>query len=151
MPCPLSSVIATRLEKAAVDNGFDHELPSFGEWLAFASTQSPLSIWLAMTVGGAFALAQHNVAIALGTIGEPFLETLPARAVGARVVPDIPILHHLIRRAFHLSKTLPDELLHTFVARTATLPRTTEAERLVIQRVAQDIFRQGLLDYWEGR
>ena len=106
-----------------------------------------------MTVGGALGLAllQHNVAIALGTIGEPFVETLPAGAVGARVVPDIPILHHLIRRAFQLSKTLPDELLHTFVARTAPLPRTTEAERLVIQRVGQDIFRQGPLDYWEGR
>jgi predicted restriction endonuclease len=71
--------------------------------------------------------------------------------VGARVVSDIPTLHHLIRRAFQLSKSLPDELLHVFVAHTATLPRTTEAERLVIQRVGQDIFRQGLLDYWEGR
>ena len=71
--------------------------------------------------------------------------------MGARFVLDIPTLHHLIRRAFQLSKTLPDELLHVFVARTAHLPRTTEAERLVVQRVGQDIFRQGLLDYWEGR
>jgi len=36
MPAPLSSVIASRLEKAAVDNGFDRELPALGEWLAFA-------------------------------------------------------------------------------------------------------------------
>jgi putative restriction endonuclease len=153
MPTSLPTAIASRLEKAAVDNGFDRELPAVGEWLAFASTQCPLSIWLSMTLGGGFAitLSQHNVAIALGTIGEPFIGTLPAGAVGARVVPDIPILHHLIRRAFQLSKTLPDELLHLFVARTATLPRATEAERLVIQRVGQDIFRQGLLDYWEGR
>ena len=27
----------------------------------------------------------------------------------------------------------------------------TEAERLVVQRVGQDLFRNGLLDYWEGR
>lgn len=153
MPSTPPTVISSRLEKAAVDNGFDRELPVLGEWLTFASTQSPLSIWLAMTVGGAFALAlsQHNVAIALGTIGEPFVETLPAGAVGARVVPDIPTLHHVIRRAFQLSKSLPDELLHVFVARTANLPQTTEAERVVIQRVGQNIFRQGLLDFWEGR
>lgn len=153
MPSPLSSIVISRLEKAAVDNGFDRELPPVGEWLAFASTQCPLSIWLGVTSGGDFAIAlsQHQVAVALETLGEPFGEALPTGALGARVVPDIPMLHHLIRRAFQLSKTLPDELLHVFVARTATLPRTTEAERLVIQRVGQDIFRQGLLDYWEGR
>jgi predicted restriction endonuclease len=30
------------------------------------------------------------------------------------------------------------------------VPRTTEAERLVIQRIGQDIFRQALMDYWGG-
>ena len=153
MRVPISSVVASRLEKSAVDNGFDRELPAVGEWLSFASTQSPLCIWLGMTAGGAFALAlsQRNVAEALETLGERLEETLPPGAVGGQGVSDIPTLHRLIRRAFQLSKSLPDELLHVFVARTATLPRTTEAERLVIQRVGQDIFRQGLLDYWEGR
>ena len=136
-----------------MDNGFDRVLPAAGEWLTFASTRSPLSIWLGISVGGAFAIAlsQQNVADALGPFGEPVKEVLPMGAVAARVVPDIPTVHRLIRRAFQLSKSLPDELLHVFIARTATLPRTTEAERLVIQRVGQDIFRQGLLDYWEGR
>src|SRR4029077_11594397 len=36
-------------------------------------------------------------------------------------------------------------------AQTRTLPRTTEAERLVIQRVGQDVFRDALLAYWGGR
>jgi len=149
MPSLQSSAVASRLDKAAVDNGFDRELPAVGEGLGFASTQTPLCIWLGMTVDGAFAIAlsQHNVAVALETLGDAFGETLPTGAVGARIVPDIPTLHHLIRRAFQLSKSLPDELLHVFVARTAALPRTTEVERLVIQRVGQDIFRQGLLDY----
>lgn len=153
MPSSLSSVVVSRLEKAAVDNGFDRELPAIGEWLAFASTQCPLRIWLGMTPAGEalIALSQQNVTIALGELGGPCAELPPVGAVGARIVPDIPTLHHLIRRVFQLSKTLPDELLHVFVARTANLPRTTEAERLVVQRVGQDIFRQGLLDYWEGR
>ena len=89
-----------------MDNGFDRELPAVSEWLAFASTQCPLSIWLGMTVGGAFALArsQHTVAEALGTFGEPSEDGLPTGTVEARVVPDIPTLHHLIRPAFQLSK-----------------------------------------------
>jgi len=31
------------------------------------------------------------------------------------------------------------------------MPRTTEADRCVIQRVGQDLFRQGLLAFWESR
>lgn len=153
MPSPLSSVVASRLEKAAVDNGFDRELPAAGDWLAFASTQCPLWLWVGMTLSGTFAVAlsQRNVAGALETLGEPLEEALPTGAVGALVVSDIPTLHRLIRRAFQLSKSLPDELLHVFVACTANLPRTTEVERLVIQRVGQDIFRQGLMDFWEGQ
>ena len=56
-----------------------------------------------------------------------------------------------MRRAFQLSKTLPDELLHAFEAKTAGMPRATEIERLVVQRVGQDLFRDGLLEYWDGR
>lgn len=106
-----------------------------------------------MIPSGAFAIAlsQHNVAMALGKLGRPFGEALPMDAVESRVVPDIPTLHHLIRRAFQLSKTLPTEPLHIFVARAATLPPMTEAKRLIVQRVGQDIFRQSLPDYWEGR
>jgi putative restriction endonuclease len=32
-----------------------------------------------------------------------------------------------------------------------TLPRSTEVERIIIQRVGQDIFRRGLLEYWDSR
>ena len=31
------------------------------------------------------------------------------------------------------------------------LPRTTEAERMVIQRIGQDVFRDALMDYWGGQ
>jgi hypothetical protein len=155
----LSPVVVSRLEKAAVDNGFDQELPQQTgeagavEWLGFASTQCPLRIWLGMTDDKGFvaALSQQNVARALTEFGTIFDGTLPVGAVDGRRVTDIPALHHLIRRAFQLSKTLPDELLHRFMRATGTLPRTTEAERLVVQRVGQDIFRAGLIDYWDGR
>jgi putative restriction endonuclease len=149
----LSPVITSRIEKAAVDNGFDQELPREGDWLGFASTQCPLRVWLG-TFGDAVFLAafsQQSVARALGELGTPMAAPLPKGALGGRTVTDIPALHRLLRRAFQLSRTLPDELLHTFEKQTAALPRTTEVERLVVQRVGQDIFRQGLIDFWEGR
>lgn len=149
----LDAATITRLEKAAVDNGFDQQLAVVDKWLPFASTQAPLRIWLTMTTERAFvaALSQQNVVRALSDVGAPCDASLPIGARGARSVADIPALHHLVRRAFQLSRTLPDELLHTFIRETAPFPRTTEAERLVVQRVGQDIFRRGLIEYWEGR
>jgi hypothetical protein len=34
------------------------------------------------------------------------------------------------------------------IFQSGNLPRTTEAERLVIQRVGQDVFRDALMAYW---
>lgn len=57
----------------------------------------------------------------------------------------------MLRRAFQLSRSLPNEPLKEFKKTTSELPRSTEAERLIIQRVGQDIFRGCLLDYWDGK
>jgi hypothetical protein len=153
MTATLPPATITRLEKVAIDNGFDQQLPRQGDWLGFSSTQAPLLLWLA-AFGEALYLAavsRQNVAHALGDYGTACAHPLPPGACGGRAVADIPTLHRLVRRAFQLSKTLPDELLHVFEKMTAALPRTTEADRLVVQRVGQDLFRGGLLEYWEGR
>jgi putative restriction endonuclease len=148
-----SPVIASRLEKAATDNGFDRELPREDAWLVYGSTLCPLRIWLGTFSNAVFlaAFSQQNVARALGAYGTPMAAPLPKGALGGRTVTDIPALHRLLRRAFQLSKALPDELLHAFEQQTALLPKATEAERLVVQRVGQNLFRDGLLDLWEGR
>jgi putative restriction endonuclease len=150
---PLSPVIISRLEKSATDNGFDQELEREGDWLVFASTQCPLRVWLGAFGHSAFlaALSQQNVARALGEYGTPMAVPFPAGAAAGRTVPDVPALHRLLRRAFQLSRTLPNGLLHTFEKLVATLPKTTEAERLVVQRIGQNLFREGLLELWEGR
>lgn len=153
MTSALSPVVISRLEKAATDNGFDQALDQEGRWLVFASTQCPLRVWLSVFGEAVFlaAFSQTNVAAALGDYGTPMLAPLPTGAAAGRSVVDVPSLHRLLRRAFQLSRTLPDELLHEFQKQVATMPRTTEIERLQIQRVGQDVFRQGLLDLWEGR
>ena len=147
------AIIATLLEMAAVNNGFDRELTPPEGWRAFASTQAPLRIWLRIDEESRclVALSQLQVHRALSDHREAMPAIHPEGAVGVRAVTDFSALHTLLRRAFQLSRTLPDELLHVFQQQVAGLPRTTEVERLVIQRIGQDLFRAGLMDYWEGR
>src|SRR6266851_6430186 len=131
-----SALTTTLLEKAALDNGFDRELAADGVWRAFASTHAPLTVWLSVDADGRLLLAcsQLNVTRALAD-GVRVAVALPQGAVSAQAVADVPSLHRLLRRAFQLSRTLPDELLHAFEKKTEMLPRSTEAERLVVQRV----------------
>ena len=149
----ITPVTITRLEKAATDNGFDLELARTADWLCFGSTQTSLHIWLTAIGPSQFAAAmsRSDVLDGLGRLGVVFTNPLPSGAAGALNVRDVDALHHLLRRAFQLSRTLPDALLRAFQHETAHLPRTTEAERLVVQRVGQHIFRRGLLEYWDGR
>lgn len=148
----LSPILVSRLEKAAADNGFDQVEPE-GDWLVVGSTHCPLRVWLGAFGDAVFlaAFSQQNVTRALGDYGAPMAAPMPKGAAGGRTVPDVPALHRLLRRAFQLSKALPNELLQTFEKKVAGMPTSTEAERLVVQRVGQSVFRDGLLDLWEGR
>jgi hypothetical protein len=150
---PLPQTTRTRLEKAALDNGFDQELPRNSEWLGFASTKSPLWVWLSVDTASRplVAFSQLKVATALTHMASPTTVPMPLGARGILAVADVPVLHSMLRRAFQLSRALPDEPLRVFEAETKGLPRSTEAERLVIQRVGQDIFRGRLLEFWDGR
>jgi predicted restriction endonuclease len=53
-------------------------------------------------------------------------------------------------RVYELGVSLPDAPLREFQAKVKDLPSTTEAERLVIQRIGQNIFRDRLFAYWQG-
>lgn len=149
----LSPSATTRVEKAAADNGFDLARGVVGDWIPFASSYAPLEIWVTADADGGLvvAVSRLDVALAMADLGARWEGPLPAGARGSRKVSDVPGLHRLLRRAYQLARALPNELLHEFERRTGSLPSNTEAERLVIQRVGQDLFRGGLLDYWDGR
>lgn len=150
---PLPPATATRLEKVAVDNGFDREIACAPGWLGFTSSHAPLCLWLSAMGDELFiaAFSQGHVAHALEEQGIKMTNPLPEGAVAARSVTNIPDLHQMVRRAFQLSRSLPDEPLQSFKKQTASLPQNTEAERLVVQRVGQNIFRDRLMDFWDGR
>ncbi len=143
----------TRLEKAAADNGFDRPLGSSGDWFAFGSNHAPLRVWLTMAdpTRPVVAFSRIDVDRALDALGTKAGVALPPGAAAARVTTGFDVLHDLLRRSYQLARTLPDELLHVFEEKTRALPRATEAERLVVQRVGQDVFRDGLMEYWQGR
>ena len=149
----LAPVTITRLEKAATDNGFDLNVERTADWLSFGSTQTSMRIWLTAIAEPQFlaAMSRRDVLDGLSGLGVAFANPVPSGAAAALSVSDVATLHRLLRRAFQLSRTLPDALLRVFQDETVNLPRATEAERMVVQRVGQDIFRRGLLEYWDGR
>jgi hypothetical protein len=145
--------VLTRLEKAALDNGFDLDRGRDGDWLIFGSSHVSLQIGLVALGESLYlvAFSRKDVFNVLAGLGAAFTNPLPKWAAAARSATDLPSFHRIVRRAFQLARALPDEPLKVFTDRTAGLPRTTEAERLVVQRVGQEVFRDRLLDYWEGR
>jgi HNH endonuclease len=75
---------------------------------------------------------------------------LAGPGVATFVFPSVKELHIALDRVYKLAMSLPQAPLDRFKAKTANLPRTTEVERWVIQRIGQDV-RSALLDYWDNR
>ncbi len=63
-------------------------------------------------------------------------------------------LGHLLRHASRLARSLPNQPEVRYLAAVekelAATITNTEVERLVRQRVGQDIYRESLMDYWGG-
>lgn len=148
---PPGFVVRTELHKAAAVNGF--RLPRGIEhgWLGFASTTAQVTVWLAgMSSRGPWLLSVDRPEITAE------LGLSPARGVAGPGATSfafggLPALYAALERAYRLGVSLPDVPLHAFQAAARDLPRATEAERLVVQRVGQDVFRKALLAYWGGR
>jgi HNH endonuclease len=138
----------TRVEatKAAADNGYRLIRESPGAWLRFASTTAPDDIFIAHSLSGPWLLSiQHE-----GVAREFGLSHHQGPAVCTLAFPSLRDLHHAINRTYRLSVSLPQLPLKSFEEQTSALPRETEAERTVIARVGQDIFRHALMEYWDG-
>jgi hypothetical protein len=146
---PPSFIVRTEAEKAAWDNGYRVPHGEREGWAEFGSTTAPGRIWIAAArVEGPWWLSfDHRSAGAeLGAEASSF-------GPGAYTIeiPSAAAVHAAVDRLYRLSRSLPPVPLAAFKAETANLPQTTEAERLVVQRIGQDRFRQALLDYWSGR
>lgn len=147
---PQSFVVRQECEKVAWQNGFRRVLGEEAGWAAFGSTTAKGTIHLA-AAGPAgrwyLALDHHGI---IEELGVPAVDVAgPGRARFAFAT--LSALYGVLHRVYELGVSLPDAPLQEFELRAANLPRTTEAERLVVQRIGQDIFRDRLMDYWQRR
>lgn len=147
---PQSFVVSTECSKAAEQNGFRRTLGETDGWAAFESTTAQGTIWLASEgpSGPWFLALDHS-----GVIAEAALTADPLRGPGLSRFrfQTMRELYLTLPRIYRLSASLPDAPLRVFQKKVQELPTTTETERLVVQRVGQDIFRSSLMEYWNGQ
>jgi hypothetical protein len=131
----------TRLEKAAADCGFDLTPELVDNYLLLRSTQFPESVSIRVVGDRDFKLWASAPALIEGNVSPD--GSLPLAGYGR--------LYAVLEKAAATARTMPDRVAEKFMQATAALPNTTEAERLIVQRVGQDLFRKALLDFWQGR
>lgn len=147
---PQSFIVSTECSKAAEQHGFRRRLGETDGWAAFQSTTAQGTIWLASEgpAGPWFLALDHG-----GVIAEAGLAADPLQGPGLSRFRfgTMRELYSILPRIYRLAASLPDAPLRTFQTKVQGLPRTTETERLVVQRIGQDIFRTSLLEYWNGQ
>lgn len=130
-----------RIEKAAADCGFEMSPRHLENGLELRSARFPETVSVRqMGTASLFALSASNPAV-LG----------PAAVQNVVTVEGFKELYGFLRTVAAQARTLPDRVADVFRKQTAALPKTTEAERLVVQRIGQNLFRDALLDYWQGK
>jgi hypothetical protein len=146
---PQSFVVREECEKAAWQHGFRRVLGEHDGWAGFGSTTAQGTIWLAASgKHGPWFLALDHSGV------EDELGLVPVDMPGpgvARHAFDTPgAIYAVLPRLYQLAASLPDAPLKIFQTKISGMPRVTEVERLAIQRIGQDVFRMGLIDYWQG-
>lgn len=153
---PQSFIVREECEKAAWQNGFRRKLGEKAGWARFGSTTAKGAIHLA--AGGPtgpwfLALDHPGVVEALGEELDLAPADQPGPGLARYRFETLSALYAVLPRIYQLAASLPDAPLSAFQAKIkeVELPTATEAKRLAVQRIGQDIFRKGLIDYWQGR
>ena len=146
---PQSFITRQECDKVAFQNGYRRSHGETDGWRRYSSTTAQGSIWLAHDAAGGWLLALDHG----GVIDELAHDADPIEGPGlARYAfSALGDLYALMPRVYQLAASLPDAPLAQFQVMVKDLPTSTEAERLVVQRIGQDVFRAGLLEYWRGR
>ncbi len=148
---PPGFIVRTEAQKAASNNGFRLERGVENGWQRFASTTAQVAIWIAAaSKDGPWLLSVDRPEVSAETGLSPASDSV-GPGVATFAFDTLQGLYDALDRIYRLGVSLPDAPLNAFRVASRDLPGTTEAERLVVQRVGQDVFRQALLAYWGGR
>jgi len=147
---PQGFVVAEECRKAAWQHGYRRSLGQQDGWARYGSTTAKGDIHLAAGgASGPWYLALDHLGV-IAELGLPPSD-MPGPGQTRFAFGTLGELYRVLPRVYALAVSLPDAPLQSFLEKTRNLPRTTEAERLVLQRVGQEIFREGLMTYWGGR
>jgi hypothetical protein len=148
---PPGFVVRTEAQKAAWDNGYRLERGVEGGWLRYASTTAPGAVWIGgVSPRGPWLLSIDHSGVA-AEVGTLLVSPVEGPGLVTFLIGTLSELYAALDRVYKLAVSLPDAPLTRFRIKTGGLPKTTEAERLIVQRVGQDIFREALMDYWGAR
>jgi hypothetical protein len=158
------------IAKTLSDTGFERTSFVSSGWVRGASLSSPVIVyvrWLDDTIQLAvddlsvLVAAIHAVGRSPGRLVEvPRDPSGVAEAshdgtsapMATAEVAGLPELHDVLSAAFRATRGSGLlEPVRSFQIATAKLPSTTEAERLVVQRIGQDLFRRALFRKWNSR
>ena len=146
---PQGFVVAEECRKAASQNGYRRDLGEEAGWARYGSTTAKGTIRLAAagSTGPWFLALDHP-----GVVEE--LEHPRSDMTGPGLAfyafATLAELYTVLPKVYALGLTLPEGPLEDFRSKTRDLPKSTETERLVVQRIGQDIFRDSLMTYWQG-
>ena len=136
----MNPVDRLRIEKAAADCGFEMSPVTHEGGVELRSARFPESVVVHVQDENSFRVTTKNSAL-LDSVDE----------AGGVAAQGWSALYGVLRTAAAHARTLPNRVADAFRKETNGLPRSTEAERVVVQRVGQNLFRAALLDYWQGR
>jgi len=147
-----SHAVRKASREAGFDILFDLEGSVVGE-----SSHAPLKCFVCTSTSNGYivALSMANVVHALeADIGQAINSArLPSTSfdmAGAFQASDIFKLEAMLKRAWLLSRSLPNALIGRFEKALSEVS-VTDREATVRQRVGQNLFREGLLALWGGR
>lgn len=129
-----------RLQKAASDCGFEMDPAECEGGLELRSARFPETLQVRAVASAEFELQASNQRL----LDRPSSD-------GSITVQGFDALYAALKSVAARARTMPNRVADAFRIEAANLPRITEAERLVVQRVGQNLFRSALLDYWQGR
>lgn len=147
---PPGFVVREESHKAAYENGFRIALGAHEAWVGYRSTTARGDVWMARAAAhGPWLLSITHAAVA-AELDLPLSDTIAGPGFATYTLVSLDQLYRVLERVYKLGVSLPDAPLESFRRATGHLPRTTEIERLTVERVGQSLFRQALLDYWNG-
>lgn len=149
----LNSVLKIRIEKSARDAGFDIADGVLDGWLMFSSSGSKLKLWICVNNQNEIlsAFDRDDFESNVSSLVTRVAHEVPAGAKATFKIISFDALSILLSRVFQLSRVLPNAPLLLFQEEVKNVLVSTEVERLVKQRVGQNIFRNCLIEYWEGK